>query len=264
MYSHGGGSYGRDPSLQQRVARFLAEGGAPLTLAVMIAAGVGFFFSQNISFVKTLAFATYQPWLRPWTLLTYVVVNDNPISVFFSISWLYSIGTTLERSWGTRAYGIFLAIVTAASAVALWLGADLLGDEFVLPSLWLPVFALTVAFCMLNPDARFFNLIPAQAGIYIAFGLAFFHFWPNMRSGIFGTGGCFAAYAYIRWVRIAMYRPSHVVGWRGRQIEVEPLPSSRRGRLRNPLEAYARWKRKRDFMRLMKQSGIDDEIKPKG
>jgi len=264
MYSHSGGSFGRNLTPQERIMRFLNQGHAPLTTTLLVASVVGFFLSQNGSFVWQFGFRTEEIWRRPWTLLTYVLVNGHPLSVFFCASWLYSIGTTLERAWGTRPFAIFAAVVTFASAFALWVGSLLLGRELALLSLWLPVFAMTIAFCMINPDVSFFNIIPAQAAIYIAFGLAFFQFWPDMQVGLFGTGGCFAAYAYVRWVRIAMYRPSQVVGWRGRQIEMGPLPSPRRVRIRNPFETFARWKRKRDFVRLMKQSGIDDEIKPKG
>ncbi len=243
--------------------RWLQRENAPITLLLILGSVVGFVLSQNSEYREACSFIADAPWQRPWTFFSYLFVNPLPLSVLFCASWLWSIGGSLERGWGSRQFGIYLIQIVLATAVSLWFGSALLGRNLGAASLWLPVFAMTVAFCMVNPSVSFFNFITAQAAIYLAFGLAFLGEWPDMQSGFFGTGGCASSYALVRWRKIGVYRAPRTVGWRGRQIELDSTPGPVQARPWNPFESFARWKRKRDFARLMRKSGFDDEIGPR-
>ncbi|MGH2435813.1 MAG: DUF1751 domain-containing protein, partial [bacterium] len=114
-------------------------GDCPVTWAVLGANAVTFVttFVTGARIWNPLAFRTAGLSERPWTAVTYPLVSDGQIlwlligGYFF---WVF--GGSLERAWGRRDYIVFLALVTVAAALGLWLGAALLARVAFLSGLW--------------------------------------------------------------------------------------------------------------------------------
>ena len=263
----------RSASPFQSIEGFFGRGGAPLVKLLIVSNVVSLFlsvFGGGAKLAQMLAFTTPAALRAPWTLVTYPFVAFDALSVLFGGIWIWTVGGSLERAWGARSFALFFACLSAVSALSLTVGAQLVGAIAFAAGLWLPLAGVTVAFALINWNLELsFWGIPCRVQhlMWIVLGLTFLNFAQASGSpmvGLFSLGGSGFAYAQLRWFRLGLYKPTHTVGWRGRQIELEPLPSAQRARTRNPFETFARWKRKRDFARLMKQSGLDDEIKPKG
>lgn len=257
-------------SVFEPIRGFFQHGSIPLTKALIVSNVVSLFFAVTApgdALIGNLIFQTSTMLLRPWTLITYpFAVLLDPITVLFSGFWMWQIGGSLERAWGTRTFALFFGSVAAVSALSLAVGMRVLLPASVLSltlyGLWLPLAGLTVAFCLINWNVDMcFWTIPIKAQHLMALVIALDFLMYAGRGGpllgLFALGGCGYAYLQMRWLRWSLHRPSTTVGWRGRQIELAPQPERRRAPT-NPFEAFARWKRKRDFARLMKQSGLDD------
>lgn len=64
---------------------------------------------------------------RPWSLLTWPLYSGlNPVGLLFGGIWAYSIGGSLERSWGWKGFLGFFAACSALTGLMLWLGMRLL------------------------------------------------------------------------------------------------------------------------------------------
>jgi membrane associated rhomboid family serine protease len=232
------------------------QSGCPLTIAII---AINFLTMALATFRVPpgayLALSIPQSLFRPWTLLTYPLVSFEIIGVIFYGLWLYFVGGSLERSWGTRFYGLFFFLMALISALGLIAGALLLRVP-VMADNWLAIAALTLTWCLLNPNEtiRFNFFIPIQAkwlGIFevliIFFTYARFH--PLM--GFFALSGCAAAFAWVR------YRPWRDIGHytvrtRPRVARSTPRDDKRTARDLNPFEYFARKRRKKRFERLMK------------
>src|SRR5690349_3103089 len=58
-------------------------------------------------------------WLaRPWTLFTYPLAMFDPIPLLFSGYWLYWVGGTLERSWGSLNFAVVFFLLCAIAGLA--------------------------------------------------------------------------------------------------------------------------------------------------
>lgn len=158
-----------------------------------------------------LIFSTHVPWQRPWTFLTYPLFTLDPLSLIFSGYWLWIVGGALERSWSTRVFGKLFAGVTLATSVGLWVGSALLGllglehSWAYLSGLWMPLAALTVAWCLLNPEqivllgfvlpVRGRHLMWATVALtYFLFAMGFGAPWL----ALFALGGIGVSYVYTR------------------------------------------------------------------
>ena len=111
-----------------------------------------------------LALTIPQSLWRPWTLLTYPLVSFDIIGVIFYGFWLFFVGGSLERSWGTRFYATYFFALAVISALGLTAGSFLVQIP-VLVTNWLPLAAITLTWCLLNPNEviRFNFLFPIQA-----------------------------------------------------------------------------------------------------
>src|SRR5690606_4283375 len=106
------------------------------------------------------------------------------------------------------------AAMTVISALGLTLGAFLLRVP-VRADAWLPIAALTIAFCLINPHEviRFWFILPIPARwiaiievVIIFFSYAGYH--PLM--GLFALTGCAASYLWVRnraWSQADYYTP---------------------------------------------------------
>ncbi len=208
----------------------------------------------RVAYVEaTFAFAATEFLSRPWTAVTYPLVAPlNVVSVAFSayLFWLFS--GSLERSWGSRDYLVFLLLITVAPALGLWVVFILTGQSLQLIGLWLPVSATVVAWATINPYERImlYFVIPLEArwlGV-LAAGLVFFGI--RFPFGLFALAGCGIAWWYAQGGKYRLWSFS-----RGRTSAPTPRLRTRRFTL-NPVEALRRWRRKRQFARLLKRSGL--------
>lgn len=155
-------------------------------------------------FSRLLGFNTSMAMVTPWTAFTYPLVGaGSPISLLFAGYWLWVAGGSLERSWGTRTFGIFFFAAAAVSAVGILAGSMLAHTGIGLAGLWLPLAATTVAFAMLNPEQQilFFFVIPLKlkylamlsaAMVLISYGQA------SLALGILALAGCAFGYWFVR------------------------------------------------------------------
>lgn len=213
-------------------------GHCPVTWALVLANGVTF-LASFLGVPLPLSFHPYTVAARPWTLLTYALDGSGSVvSLLLSGYVLWLFGGSLERGWLGRDYLRFLVLTTAAPAVGLWLAEVWLGRAAGLSGLWVPVAACAVAWSLLHPGERLlvYFAIPVDGrwiGILSAV-LVFFSF--PFPLGAFALAGCAVAWRYASGGR---YRMQHVSV-----------------RVPNPLEAFRRWRRKREFLRLMRRSGL--------
>jgi membrane associated rhomboid family serine protease len=154
-----------------RLKRFIYRDFDPVTKSLLVLAGLEFLLSLLLS---GIFFFNLNQWLIlhpgtvfrfPWTLITYPLVDVSPLSLLFAILWLWFIGGSLERTWGSRKYGHFLMIATFVTGL-LMAG---LGVLFQIPAplfgLWLPLVGVTWAWADLNPyqEMLFWGVIPLKA-----------------------------------------------------------------------------------------------------
>jgi membrane associated rhomboid family serine protease len=234
--------------------------GAPLTVAII---AINFLTMALTAFrvpvAEYFALVIPQALVRPWTLLTYPFVSTDVIGMIFYGLALFFIGGSLERSWGSRFYALYFLAMTIITALGLTLGAFLLRAP-VAVSNWMPIAALLLAWCLLNPneEVRFYFFIPIKARflalievVIIFFTYTQFH--PLM--GFFALSGCAASFAWV------YYRPWSEMGHyttrrqpRSRVVRPGDRPKDDRFTLKdlNPLERIARYRRRKQFERLMK------------
>ena len=237
------------------------EGNYPLTkwiIVINVATLLAFAFKAPV--LGWLAFEAPFSLSRPWTLLTYPLVSINPISLLFYGLMLWWVGGSLERSWGTRFYAIFFGLMSVITALGLSAGAFLSNRAVVLDN-WLPLAALIVAWCMLNPneEIRIWGIIPILAK-WLALGEVLFIFFiysdfggrMNLLTGMCALTGCAAAFAWVRtraWHDIHLYSSMPI-----RQPKIKKKKVRRDDdfswRDLNPLERMARARRKKQFQRL--------------
>lgn len=239
------------------------EGNYPLTkwmIVINVATLLAALFRAPVD--QWLSF--YAPWslTQPWRLLTYPLVSVNPIGLLFYGLMLWWVGGSLERSWGTRFFAIFFGLMSLITALGMSAGAATIGVQSFNIDNWLPLAALIIAWCMLNPDQeiRLWGVIPILAK-WLALGEVLYIFFVYAQAhvvlGMSALLGCAASFAWVRtrgWHDIHLYSsmPS-------RQRIRKPKPPRRDDdfslRDLNPLERLARARRKKQFQRLFE----DDE-----
>ncbi len=173
-----------------KLKRFLYQGSIPVTKAIMVLCGL-FFLLYYIFQVLNYEFLTDYLVLNPagvfhspWTLMTYPLVNPDPLALIFGLLWLWFIGGTLERTWGSWLYFVFTILVTLLTGVAMSVVACFfLGGDFRIFDLWLPLVAITWAWSGVYPEREmlFFGIIPIKAQ-WLAWINAAFIFFQYMRA----------------------------------------------------------------------------------
>jgi len=91
-------------------------------------------------------------WLRAWTWLTYPFVVGDPLTLLLQGYWLYVVGGSLERSWGSRRFAVVFLALSVIAALAFIPAYALFQRPPALAGLMLPNSALTVAWAALDPD----------------------------------------------------------------------------------------------------------------
>lgn len=197
----------RGYTASDKIRYWLLEDRIPLTKLIILANVATFLavvlFKLNI-IRYFLGFNTANAMLMPWTFVTYPLVGANlgVIGLLFGGYWLWIAGGTLERSWGTQRYAIYMLLMCAISALGLWAGTIITGTYIPIVDLWLPLAGVTVSWAMLNPDQQilFFFVIPMKlkylalldvALVLISYGQV------HLLVGVFALVGCAFSYWYI-------------------------------------------------------------------
>jgi membrane associated rhomboid family serine protease len=250
-------------SNSNKIVNWFYEGGYPLTKALIVASILTIIVtSLSPMAMGLLAFNAPQSLSVPWTLLTYPLVTFDPIGLIFYGLMLWWVGSSLERSWGTRTFAIFFAALSVLSALGIALGTIVLGVGSVQVYYYLPLSALVVAWCALNPELeiRIYGIIPVLAK-WVGVGTVLITFFTYARihplMGFFAIIGCAAAYY---WIRMRGWRDSFSYAYRApRPSTPKPKRAPRDDAFSikdlNPFERIARARRKKQFQRLFE----DDE-----
>lgn len=239
--------------MPNRFLNWLYEDGYPLTKGLIIATVAVAILNAFFPIASWLAFIAPSQIAEPWRMLTYPLVMLDPISLIFYSLWIYFICGSLERSWGTRTFGIFFAAVTAISAAGLTIGALLTRTQAPVGG-YVAVGAAFLAWAMLNPnlEIRLMGIIPILAKWLAAIDVAIIFFTYariNPLLGVFALFGCFAAYL---WTRNRGWADSFSYAYRTPQPKKKRAPHDDDFKLKdlNPLERIARARRKKKFQRL--------------
>lgn len=175
-------------------------------------------------------------WLtRPWTWLTYALLERPTLWVLITFYMLYSWGGMLERSWGSRNYAVLLAAFTAVGALAAVPMYYLLGKPIFIAGLSLPLTALVTAWAALDPDLEVqFWGVPVKARLVAAIVVVLNYLGVGMTYrdpvlALFALAPAAAAWLYVRKMpRLAMgFRPSHQTSYREPLLRDEPRERDR-------------------------------------
>lgn len=196
--------------------RLLFRGGIPVTTGLLLVNAATFLLAFMLPsaaqlFWHWLSFQTPFVILKPWTLLTYPLVYlDTSAQGFFNFLFggftLWSLGGSLERSWGSQKYGLFFFVMGLISALCLLVGSLLLGQPDGLFGFFLPLACCIVAFCMIQPEQEvqlvFFPLRAKYFAVVVAlFTWVYVGQGGRALLGIFALGGLLAALLYVRYSR---------------------------------------------------------------
>jgi len=258
-------------------------------MALTVAAAAHFvldFFTQGR---LTPLFACAVPTLSPslghwgfnlyWTLLTYPIAQEGGefINTVFLCMWLWSIGGSLERSWGSASFSKFFATVTVATSVVLCIGGWLLRQPYLLAGLSLPIVAVTVAWAALNPyeELLFFFVIRMKAWVLALLVVGFMLFLTFRGApllGLFALVNPLIGYLWVRG-RLPFKMPSvqNLGGKRRPDLRFYDVDRAKgrnpafdeiRKRQRNPIDRFNDWRERRRLQKLWRDSGFTDDDEP--
>lgn len=245
----------------QDCAYWLTKDRIPVTKAIVVSNVLtlvlwGLF---RVGAIGLLAFSSGSAVARPWTFFTYPLISDTDLlGVVFAVYWLWIAGGSLERSMGSTNFGIYFFLMSAVSALGLFIGGFLCGLS-IPAGIWIALAGLTVSFAMRNPEdvILFMFVLPLKLkylALISAASLLFTYGRMNLILGIFSVLGCVACYLHATqgslsglrsWGRshdnVIHIRPPHAIRW---DFNVVHWYRSRRDE-----------KRLKD---LFKRSGMDD------
>jgi len=207
--------------------------------------------------------------LRPWTFLTWPLVAGLDVFGLLINGYItFQFGGSLERSWGQKLFGGFMAATSLLTGLTLWLGMLLLRAPTIEFSMWLPITAMVVAWATINrrETIRLAFLIPVPALWVAVIGVVFAFFHVSIKGshpllGLFALSGCGAAYLWMirdRWLKPRKSAANSNTRFVDFDKEVKDAkPSS------NPFTRAAeeRKRRERDkkLEEMFRRSGYDDD-----
>lgn len=130
--------------------------GAPVTVAIVITWIATFI----LSLLKVIGdagflFDTARFANTPWTVLTYsFAMSAGPIALLFSCLWFWGIGGSVERELGSPKFLAVYIVFATLSALAVLLGANLLGTRAILAGPWVVLSTMTIIWATRNPEAE--------------------------------------------------------------------------------------------------------------
>ena len=218
-----------------------------------------------------LAFSSVNIMIMPWTIATYPLVSVCG-SIFcllftlFACYWLWLAGGSLERTWGSKTFGLFFFAVAAISALGVTLGSAVVGRAVHLVGLTLPLAGITVAWAALNPDQiiNFYAVLPVklrQLAVLTVILVPLSYLKISIVIGVFALAGC----AFAQWFATrGTSRRREPKYWRGRRIDddedekvIRLYPRKSMVNL-NPLKWYNSYRDKKRLKKLFEKSGYKD------
>lgn len=219
-----------------RFINFLKQGAIPFTKLILVLSGFSFILNLlfNIGGLLALVPANLPEFF--WTFLTYPLVNPRYdfLTLIFAGLWLWFVGGSLERTWGTRVYGFFCVLVTLVTGGTMALAAIITGiTRYSIFGLWLPLVGITWAWAKVYPEREIliWGIIPVKA-FWLALidaGMTFFNYWQtsgNLLYGLAAVSGIILVYLFGDTGKLG--RGLHYRSWR----REEPYLKRRRNRLR--------------------------------
>ncbi|HCF88457.1 MAG TPA: hypothetical protein DER41_00710 [Firmicutes bacterium] len=188
-------------SLAHRVRTFLFTGFNPAVKLILIIHLVFFLITAIWRTGFGLAFQPHYLFQRPWTLLTYPMLNTGFISMLLSGLWWWFMGSAMERFWGSKRFIVAWIVLVAASALGIWLGFLISGSYQIVLGWYLPLAALTVAWSVTHQGqaVMLYGLIPVKsqwlAWISIA-GVFFGYVGTNFFLALCALIGCGVGYLF--------------------------------------------------------------------
>ena len=244
--------------------------GIPVTITVIAGAILAFFLSFaalgtpfNVSLLKVSP-ETFPS--IPLTIVTWPLIGNNDlISTLFSVMWAFWVCGSLERSWGSQVFGIFLVGTNAITVLSCWLLGNLLGSTFMLSGLMLGLTASTVAWCYINKREHvtiyFFFKIPAPWLGALSVAYSVYTLGVTGGSNLIGLAGLVSpaiAYWYASGARFSLPKTNNTG-----QHRMNVMNENHKHRFINPLAAWLerRKQKLRDekVKKIFKDSGFDDD-----
>jgi membrane associated rhomboid family serine protease len=199
-----------------------------------------------------------------WGLGTYFVTSGDIINLAFSAMWLWWVGSSLERSWGSAQYTAFALGAVLLTSLSVWLGCVVTHIGYTLGGLWLPLSALTVAWAMINPReiVRFYFVlqIPAWVLAIIEVVIVYFiYFGGQPILGLFGLIPSGVAYLIVQNGLMSgrSFTSARRSGPDLRMVGGRPGGLDGSGG-RGPLAWFRAWKERRRLRKLWRESGFSD------
>jgi membrane associated rhomboid family serine protease len=188
-----------------------------------------------------------------WRLLTWAVIEPDPIALIFACLFLYWFGRDLAGVWGSRRFlAVWAAIATVASiGTCLVAQIDRTAMDEAFLGGWPIACAFTVAWGLWFPDRRMliYFFIPIR-GIVIAWGtvaitvvLAVYRGWEGYLPHLFSEG------AMLAWIFRGTLRRRWAEAKRG--IDDRRRLAERRAR-------QAKIKKSADYLRVVESHDHDD------
>lgn len=169
-----------DQSFRRRWRSFMYRDFAPATKVVLGLELAAFLFTAISGTYHLLALDGQRALARPWTFLTYSLLNGSILTLFFSGLWWWFIGGSLERTWGTHRFVVNWLIIALVTSVSLWLGSVLRGIPLLVGGWYLPMTGLTVAWGILyaNQEISLYGIIPVKGQwlAWLSLAILFFSF----------------------------------------------------------------------------------------
>jgi membrane associated rhomboid family serine protease len=219
-----------------RFKRFICRDFDPVTKSLMVGAGVVYILGQLTSGAGLadlnllLALRPAAVLTLPWTVFTYPLVNPDLLTLIFAFLWLWFIGGSLERTWGSRRYGWFIGLTVGVTGVAFAAIGLLFHIGLPVYGLWLPAVGITWAWANLNPyqELLLWGLLPIKARwlAWLEVGLTFLTYFKGSQNFFFGL-------AAVSGVLVAhFYRGRNPFGGSGRGYRSGGSSRPRRSRFR--------------------------------
>ena len=240
----------------------MREGGFPLTKWILVACVLVVFADVfKLPVVGWLAFLAPTSLARPWTAVTYPLVMLDVLSLVFYGVTLWWIGASLERSWGTKFYAIYFAIMAILGA--LFLSAAAFATKTAAPADgWIPLTALLATWCAINSEetVSVWGVVPLLAKWLGVGAIAILFIYFARANPLIGVAAIAPSGVAWWWAKNRAWRDMSAFSSLGspRASTRTPKKPSRPRDDRptqkslNPLERMARAKRKKQFERLMK------------
>lgn len=223
-----------------KLIRFINEGAIPVTKSILVLSGLSFMLNLllgGLNIVNVSSLLALVPANLPgffWTFLTYPLVsslNFDFLTLILSGLWLWFVGGSLERTWGTRVFGFFLIMVTLVTGGAMAL-VEIVTKiaSYPIIGLWLPLVGITWAWAAVYPEREvmIWGIFPVKA-LWLAWinvGLTFFTYLRvNLLLALAAISGIILVYLFGDTGKLGR-------GLRYRSWRREERPKSRRNRFR--------------------------------